>query len=387
MDDARTHIHRPVRGFTLIEISIVVGIVLMLLTLGIGLMNAQLSSASYSITKQRQTAIKDALVAYLGANRRLPCPYVPVAGTVVTGLDPAQSGTPLACPTFGVVPFATLGHSREIGEDGWGNLFSYRVYTDAAPSCPSIAWDWGNATCFGEGKDGVTPAKTAQRINDGTVGSAILITDKSIAVVISHGANGLGAWATQGTRNAAPTTCEEAHNAAGTTPPSGCAPATNTYYKGERSDNDDVVAYLSAGDALQTLVKQGAIKSATAKVNDDLQTLSDMAVAQKRSNINIVSVLGIITISSSDCQATANTGDMSAALASMRDPWGQTYGFAQGPATQSSFPICIFSRAGSADSCSVSGTTCSSTLPVICKTLDKATFNAYLARAGASGCS
>lgn len=379
MDSLRKSVH----GFTLIEVAIVVAIMTILLTLGLSLMNAQLSSTAYTATKKRQEAVKDALIAYLGANRRLPCPYVPVAGTEVNGQASAQSGIPLACPAFGIVPFDTLGLSRDFGEDGWGNFFSYRVYTDSPPNCPT-GWDWGNENCFGEGKDGINPARSAQKISNGTVGTSTTITDKSIAVVISHGANGLGAWAAQGTRNVAPTTCEEAHNAVGATPlPAGCTPVSNIFYKGERDGNDDVVAYLTAAEVTQTLVKQGTIKSATAKANDDLQTLADTAIAQKRSNFTNVSVLGIITISTTDCQATVDTGDMRAALDSMLDPWGLRYEFAQ---HTSGFPICLFSTAGTTNSCTASSTTCSSASPVICKTLDKATFNAYLARAGAAGC-
>ncbi|MCW5604859.1 MAG: prepilin-type N-terminal cleavage/methylation domain-containing protein, partial [Burkholderiales bacterium] len=68
------HSHATARGFTLIEIAIVTAIVLTLVTLGLGLVNAHLSSAAYSVTKKRQEAIKDALIAYLGTHKKFPCP-------------------------------------------------------------------------------------------------------------------------------------------------------------------------------------------------------------------------------------------------------------------------------------------------------------------------
>lgn len=348
MNRSRIPARKPPRGFTLIEIAVVVAIMLTLLTLGLGLMNAQLSSTAYSVTKKRQEAIKDALIAYLGANRRLPCPYVPTPGIVVTGQAPNPSGTPPACPAFGVVPYATLGLGREIGEDGWGNLFFYWVYFDPSPSCPGTGWDWGHSNCFGEGKDGINPPKVALKINDGTVASPTLLTDKSIAVVISHGANGLGAWAAQGTRNAPPTTCEETHNAVGTAPPPGCTPAANTYYKGERSENDDVVAYLTANDALQLLARQGAIKSATAKVNEDLQLLFEQAVGN---------------------YLTSPTCSLPPPSSGLLDPWGNLYVYVLAP------------PAGS-----VLGTYSSTNLPSISKAIDKTVLDVYRNRAGSPPC-
>lgn len=70
-----------VRGFTLIELSVVVVIVAMFLTLGLAALSSQLTSASYAETKKRQTLIKDALTAYLGANKRFPCLLSPTIQT------------------------------------------------------------------------------------------------------------------------------------------------------------------------------------------------------------------------------------------------------------------------------------------------------------------
>ena len=68
---------RRVGGFTLIEVAIVVAIIAVLMTLGLGFLSTQIESNAYSITKRRADIIKDALVAHLGAHRRLPCPIVP----------------------------------------------------------------------------------------------------------------------------------------------------------------------------------------------------------------------------------------------------------------------------------------------------------------------
>ena len=105
------------RGFSLVEIAMVVAIALILLSLGLTAINSQLSSAAYSITKKRQDVIKDALANYLGARRSFPCPYVPIAGTAATGIAPPQTGAPLSCPSFRTVPYVTLGLAREAAEE------------------------------------------------------------------------------------------------------------------------------------------------------------------------------------------------------------------------------------------------------------------------------
>ncbi len=406
MDGARTHIPPPARGFTLIEISIVVAIVLTLLTLGLSFVTAQLSSAAYSITKQRQAAIKDALIAYLGARKRLPCPIDPKTESITGKASPPALSGP-ACPQLGVVPYIDLGLSREIAQDGWGNLFSYRIYS---VNCLTdlTEWDWGRYECFGEGKD--DPNRNTLQIIDATT------TINAIAIVVSHGANGLGAWAvqgTQGTPNAPPPetseACQEAYNArnaanANVTPSSSCPPAGNfTFYKGERQDNDDVVAYLTASETLQTLARQGTIKSAIAKVNEDLQILADMALGVKRAGITIAIPSPCGGPSEPSCNPAPTAGcntpinpvppattdpikTFQTKLVSMRDPWGNSYVVNDSVSgVAGKLPICIYSQGNGSGTC-VPDNSCNPTSPAICKSIDKASFDSYLAKAGSSGC-
>ena len=264
--------YSSIRGFTLVELTVVVVIVAMLLSLGLGALNAQLLSASYTQTKSRQTLLKDALTAYLGANKRLPCPDIPNStnsgadASQVTGLEDRAGGVATgACSgTIGVVPYATLGLGREIAIDGWGNFMSYSLPSGGTP-CPGIGIDWSLTACFGAAK------AAPYSLLDGTVATSVLAASNAIAVVVSHGPNGLAAWAQQGSRNALPIGCEEAHNARATV--SGCTLAANTFYKGGRPDIDDVVAFLTRDEAINTLARQGAIKSADGQVADDLAQL------------------------------------------------------------------------------------------------------------------
>lgn len=298
---------RKCHGFSLIEMAIVLVIVMSVLTLGLGALSSIMTSSAHSETKARQTRIKDALTAYLGANQRLPCPNIPVIGTIVSGVENINAA---GCSgVLGVVPYVTLGLSRDAAEDGWGNLISYQVYVAPTPACPAspttgarTGIDWSNAACFGSGKSG------GIEIRDGLASSPTAIANGVAAVLVSHGQNGLRAWSRQGTRNAAPTTCEEAHNSlfVGL---GGCALTANRFFKGERSGNDDVVAYLTADDIIQALAKQGAILSAAAQVAEDLR-------------INMQDAIGRVRADGSNYSLSTLSP---AYLPITTDPWGSPY--------------------------------------------------------------
>src|SRR5574338_365227 len=335
---------RRAAGFSLIELSVVLVLLTIVLGLGLGALNAQLQSGNASVTRKRQELIRDALIVHLGAAKRLPCADDPAAGGVTGGED---------CPaTSGVIPYATLGLSRETAEDGWGNLFSYAVFAEAAPVCPSPGGgpgkDWKSAACFGEGKTGGFIVK------DGTVGSATDLTTSAIAVIVSHGANGLGAWTREGTRNAAPVTCEEAHNS--NQAAAGCTLAANTFYRGERADVDDMVAYLNAGEAIQQLARQGTLMSASARMAEDMQTAMD-------------AVLGGFA-------AAGCTNPLPVAPAVPADPWGHDYTVTGVTIVGST----IYSISSSG--CS----SCTPAVPLTQRYLTKAGLNAYLLKAGLPTC-
>lgn len=290
-----------------------------LMTFGIGAMNAQLLSAHYAESKKHQAVIKDALTAYLGVNKRLPCPDVPNTtngasdNSQVTGLEDRIGGVAAgACSgTIGVVPYATLGLGREVALDGWGNFMSYSVATGGTP-CPGTGTDWSLSACFGAAKT------SPYQLFEGTVGAPVLAASNLIAVIISHGPNGFAAWTLQGSRSVLPVGCEEAHNAIAGVP--GCTLVANQFYKGERTNVDDVVAYLTRDEAINELVKQGTIKSADAQATDD--------AAQLRS----VWMDALLT----NCAASAP-----AAISSMFDAWGNQY-----IASSASWPYTICSSRG-----------------------------------------
>ena len=328
-----------IRGFTLVELTVVVVIVAMLLSLGLGALNAQLLSANFAQTKSRQTLIKDALTAYLGANKRLPCPDVPnntnggADTSQVTGLEDRAGGVATGACTgsIGIVPYATLGLGREIALDGWGSFMSYSLPSGSTP-CPGSGIDWSLTACFGTAK------ASPYSLFDGTTATPVLAASNVIAFVISHGPNGLAAWAQQGSRNALPIGCEEAHNAIVTV--SGCTLTANAFYKGERPEVDDVVAYLTRDEAINTLAKQGTIKTSEGQVVEDLARLRNNKLYQKASAPSCANSVGSIP-------------DI--------DPWGNTYGVVEG--STNNLPICICTTRGTG---LMPGATCNPTAPTTC---------------------
>lgn len=275
----------------------------MMLSLGLGVLNAQLISANYTETKKRQAVIKDALTAYLGANKRLPCPDVPnqtgesIDASQISGIeDKTSSG---ACArNFGVIPYASLGIGRDIALDGWGNFMSYGIPSPSG-TCPSGV-DWSRSLCFGAGK--TSPIT----FNEGSVTAITASVTNVIAIVVSHGPNGFGAWAQQGTQNVLPTGCEEAQNTASSV--SGCTYEQNKFFKGERADVDDVLAALTRDEAINMLAKSGTLKTAEGQVLEELSRYRD---------IWMYSLLSTACSSS----ATSPTEQSPKPV----DPWGNTY--------------------------------------------------------------
>ena len=354
---------KPSSGFTLIEMAVVVVIVSIMLTLGLGALNSRLLSVAHSETKKRQALVNDALTAYLGANKRLPCPDIPnnTHGTAdtsqVTGAEDRTGGvvTGACSGTIGVVPYATLGLGRELAMDGWGNFMSYSIPAGSG-TCPGTGVNWSLSACFGAAKT------SPYSLFEGAVAAPALAASNVLTVVVSHGANGFAAWAKQGSRNVLPSRCEEAHNAIATV--AGCTLTANAFYAGDRSDVDDVVAPLTRDQAINALVKQGTLKSSEGQVAEDLARLRNDKLYAKVSN--------------PDCsQSVGSTSDL--------DPWGNSYGVVEGTASNR-LPICICATHGSGSLPAPPGTACSPVAPTTCVQIRDSDVNLLRINMGQPAC-
>ncbi|AIF81864.1 prepilin-type N-terminal cleavage/methylation domain-containing protein [endosymbiont of Acanthamoeba sp. UWC8] len=132
------------KGFTLIELSIVLIIVSILIGGGAALSLSQIEKFRYDTTLARLDIIEEALTQFLSLNGRLPCPADnaipsshPLYGFEQTASTP---GAPQTCsatnlltipsgtyevPYGGAVPFKTLGLSNDFMLDGWNNKILY----------------------------------------------------------------------------------------------------------------------------------------------------------------------------------------------------------------------------------------------------------------------
>lgn len=316
------------------EMAIVTLLIGIMLTLGISAITAQMENAAYASTRKKQDAIKDALVAYLGKNKRLPCPDTDL--TVATPPDGSENRatpndpTTLCTAAFGAVPFVTLGLSRDMAQDGWGNYFSYQV--SVAP------YNWTITTSFNAGSQG------GVLVNGRDAVGALLIppiTSNAVAVIVSHGKNGLGAYTVKGTRNALPiaaTGADELDNTNGDA----------TYYKRDYNADttkpggafDDVVLVLQYADLIIPVLQSKSVKSYDEEVSialKDIEDIKNALIGYAMKNLSLPYADSDNTGKPNCSAANANNGmaDDGNCLAgnipwqtlgvANKDPWGTPY--------------------------------------------------------------
>jgi prepilin-type N-terminal cleavage/methylation domain-containing protein len=266
-------------GFTLVEMAVVVFLIGILATMGLSALNAQLASANISNTKKKQDIIKDALVAYLGKYNRLPCPDSDL--TAPDGIEnrgttgtPTVSANPLlACDKYwGNVPYQTLGLPKSAALDGWDNFFSYQVSNDT-PTATAPNLDWTLTNNFHTGNTGVITVKDTNNAE----------LKEIVAVVLSYGQDGLGAYTSKGTPNVLPDNVaqpDQFTNSQNAT--------SRTFYRREYTANqsatggafDDILMMLSPNDLLTPLIKEGSMKSPEAKWVQQIADIQNYIVPQ-----------------------------------------------------------------------------------------------------------
>ncbi len=131
------------RGFTLIEIAIVLVVIGLLLSGGLLAVAPVLQSSRVTETNSKLDLIEDALLLYALRNSCLPCPATGnLASTNANAglaVDDTQGAYQVACATDactnlaqGVVPWRNLGLSEADATDGFGYRISYAVTSNLA---------------------------------------------------------------------------------------------------------------------------------------------------------------------------------------------------------------------------------------------------------------
>ncbi|MCK6407307.1 MAG: type II secretion system GspH family protein [Rhodocyclaceae bacterium] len=190
------------RGFTLVELTIVLVIVGLLVGGMTVLLSAAQDTANIKETQRRLNQAQEALLGFAAGSGRLPCPAAaPIAG----GVEAPSNGTGACTAALdGFLPGTTLGLSPTDEQgyfvDAWGNRIRYAVYntTIAAETDPFTTA--GKMKSIGIETLSTNPSPTPRKllyvcdsatgITGTTCGTARTLTDTAVAVVFSMGKNG-----------------------------------------------------------------------------------------------------------------------------------------------------------------------------------------------------
>lgn len=133
------------RGFTLIEIVVVIVILAILIAMAAALTRGVAAGQKRSLTATRLATVDAALVQFVTQQKRLPCP---ANGTLLSsdanaGVETARTAA-AGCTTNlqdGVVPWRALGLSETDTSDGWDRRLTYRVFPGlAADNAMNMTW-------------------------------------------------------------------------------------------------------------------------------------------------------------------------------------------------------------------------------------------------------
>lgn len=166
MKNLKTTIY-PNKGFTLVEMAIVLAIVALLLGGLLPVISGQIEQQHRNETRKYMDEVRDALLGYVVAKKYLPCP-----DTDNDGLQNAPCTA--AAFSVGKLPYKDLGVSDK---DAYGNQLRYAITKEFADQTPASLFKLSNvgilrvcsnATC--------TPATN-------------ILTSGAVAVIVSQGAN------------------------------------------------------------------------------------------------------------------------------------------------------------------------------------------------------
>lgn len=190
----------PARGFSLIELSIVLLVVALLggsMLLGL---SAQRDNAANREANRQLEEAREALLGFTLSQGRLPCPAAPDKN----GEESPLGGGNCSHPWTGYLPGITLGiqplNEQGYAIDPWGNPLRYAVTTFTNPACTPAACASSAQGLRNAWNSGTPPAPDLRVCNTaskhtGTAGSAecasdTALTKDAMAIVFSRGKNG-----------------------------------------------------------------------------------------------------------------------------------------------------------------------------------------------------
>ncbi len=202
------------RGFTLVEILVVVVILGLIMAMAAVLLRSITATQKRSVTSTRLANVEAALVQFVMQQRRLPCPADGTQSPSAGGTEMWAAGV---CTTQqnGVVPWVSLGLTATDATDGWDHRITYRVGTTlVAVNALDLSWcdpagTGGlaglvcNTTCASSAPGNCTPPSTYLAAKGLTIknlaGTDVMLPagmppTGAAYVLVSHGESGGGAY-------------------------------------------------------------------------------------------------------------------------------------------------------------------------------------------------
>jgi len=249
--------HHRSKGFTLVEMAMVLLIMGLLLAGGLTVLSTQIEQQRIGDTQRQLEQAREALMGFALANGRFPCPAsaVVVSGAATAGLEPTPVVAAGCANLAGVLPWATLGLPET---DPWGRRFTYRITRQFTRTVPQAAGFVGGGC-----PPPVPPTQAAFALcsqGDMTIvstGGGATLSANAPVVLVSHGKNGAGAYMPTGTQSPVGADADELDNqltAGGTN-------TANTQFvsKSPTATFDDLVVWLPTPILMNRMVQAGRL--------------------------------------------------------------------------------------------------------------------------------
>jgi len=164
------------RGFTIVELAVVILVISLLLGSILVPLGAQMKQRNKAETQRLLEDVRQAVIGYAMINGRLPRP----ADTATVGTERAACTAEAQCTGF--IPWATLGIAPT---DAWGKVLRYSVHSSYAGGASGTALI--TTATFG------TAGRTVKTRD--AAGAEVIVATNIPAVVLSHGERNLGTTA------------------------------------------------------------------------------------------------------------------------------------------------------------------------------------------------